>query len=567
MTRELPERLFFPVVVVLLLATAVAQFFSVISETQTWDEGNQLIGGYGFLMTGRYTHGLEHPPLAKVLFALSMLGLDEPLPARYDPKHDLEGVALGSDLLYYGSTPADALLLRGRLMAILLRSMLGLAIAFWARRWFSPGAAIAATWFFALDPNFLAHGRYIKNDVPLVLFFFAAVAVWGEFLVGGKRRDLRGAGVLAGLAVATKFSALLLGPIFLALSLLRRWQGARETPEAMPRGSPALVWATAGGTALLTIWACYALEIGHLTDFYIVAEHIPSGPFGEWLRRGLQRVPVPAPAMLLGLREVTRKSNEGLFTAYALGRHAVNLWYLSFVALLVKTPVATLAIFLCALAAAGGRIRRWHWYALLEQVRGADFSWFVLTLPPAIYLTAAIGSKGLNAGIRHLLPLYPFVFIFSAGVLWDGAAQIRRWGRPVMAVAGLLLLVESVSIYPHYLAFFNALCGGPAHGPEYLVDSNLDWGQDLKHLKTWLEARNISTACVVYHGMADPEYYRVPHGPVPAPGTELHPNCVLAISATLLYFPGSPYHDLIAKPPLDRIGYSIYVYDLRARPF
>jgi len=89
----------------------------------------------------------------------------------------------------------------------------------------------------------------------------------------------------------------------------------------------------------------------------------------------------------------------------------------------------------------------------------------------------------------------------------------------------------------------------------------------LKHLKTWLEARNISTACVVYHGMADPEYYRVLHGPVPAPGTELHPNCVLAISATLLYFPGSPYHDLIAKPPLDRIGYSIYVYDLRARPF
>jgi hypothetical protein len=559
--------LFFPVVVFLLLATAVAQFFSVISETQTWDEANQLIGGYGFLMTGRYTHGLEHPPLAKVLFALSLLGLDEPLPARYDPRHDLGGYELGSDLLYYGATPADTLLLRARLVAILLRSMLGLVTAFWARRWLSPGAAVAATWFFALDPNFLAHGRYIKNDVPLVLFFFAAVAVWGAFLVGGKRRDLWGAGILAGLAAATKFSALLLGPIFLALWLLRRWQRGRETAEAVPRVSPALSWATAGGAALVVIWACYAFEIGHLTDFYMVAGHIPSGPAGEFLRRVLQMVPVPAPSMLLGLKEVTRKSNEGLFTAYALGRHAVNLWYLSFVALLVKTPVATLAIFLCALAAAAGRIHRWRWQALLEQARAADFKWFVLSVPPAIYLAAAIGSKGLNAGIRHLLPLYPFLYIFSAGVLWDGAARIRRWGRPALAAAGLLLLVESVSIYPHYLAFFNALSGGPAHGPEYLVDSNLDWGQDLKHLKTWLEARNVSDACVVYHGMADPDYYRVPHGPIPAPGTELHPNCVLAISATLLYFPGSAYHALIAKQPMDRIGYSIYVYDLRERPF
>ncbi len=174
----------------------------------------------------------------------------------------------------------------------------------------------------------------------------------------------------------------------------------------------------------------------------------------------------------------------------------------------------------------------------------------------------------VNTGERHLLPIYPFVFVFVAAII----TRVSWRGRiPVVAALTALLIVESVRIYPHYLAFFNFGVGGPTSGPRYLLDSNLDWGQDLLKLRNYWLMRGKPKLCLLYFGTALPEYYGL-GGRVPMTweyAERESADCLAAVSATPLY-------DLYGKPgsmawlrgrqPIAKIGYSIYIYDLFKRP-
>jgi len=135
----------------------------------------------------------------------------------------------------------------------------------------------------------------------------------------------------------------------------------------------------------------------------------------------------------------------------------------------------------------------------------------------------------------------------------------------------VLLTAESASSYPNYLAFFNAAAGGPKAGPRYLLDSNIDWGQDVKKLRSWLHARNIESVCMFYFGNTGVEFYGIPMKYLPRTWeTEERErlDCVAAVSVTPLYglyVPRDSYAWLREKEPAARVGWSIYVYDLRKR--
>jgi hypothetical protein len=177
-------------------------------------------------------------------------------------------------------------------------------------------------------------------------------------------------------------------------------------------------------------------------------------------------------------------------------------------------------------------------------------------------------ASNINIGIRHLLPIYPFVFVLAGATLaaWSGKRKAM-----VLGVLGAALVAESLAIYPHYLAFFNVLSGGPANGPNLLVDSNLDWGQDVKKLKRYMDRHAIPRVCMAYFGTADLDYYGLPYDTLAHERTEaeaMSRDCVLAVSATLLegvYLPDDSFAWLRERKPTARVGYSIYVYDLRTR--
>jgi hypothetical protein len=217
------------------------------------------------------------------------------------------------------------------------------------------------------------------------------------------------------------------------------------------------------------------------------------------------------------------------------------------VVFVVKTPTATLLGVLLALLAAWRRPR-------------------IELLSPVIIYFAASMASGLNIGLRHLLPIYPFLFLLVGVALtaWTG-----KFGRILLLLIPAALMAESLAMYPHYLAFFNTVAGGPGAGPRYAVDSNIDWGQDVKKLKHWMDARGVRQICLCYFGKALPEYYGVQNVEPPQayePNNWKDLDCFTAVSVTPLvgvYTPRERFERLRRMQPVAKVGYSIYVYDLR----
>ena len=152
-------------------------------------------------------------------------------------------------------------------------------------------------------------------------------------------------------------------------------------------------------------------------------------------------------------------------------------------------------------------------------------------------------------------------------------------------------VVSSLLVYPHSLSYFNELAGGPAHGSEHLLDSNIDWGQDLLYLRDWLkehpEARPLQLA---YFGYFDPRVagieFELPpegrdeprrgHGPVGA-GDRPPPRLVRGerhhAARLRVFHPGRPrrlprsfalnsFSYFQRFRPVAHAGWSIYIYHI-----
>jgi hypothetical protein len=165
--------------------------------------------------------------------------------------------------------------------------------------------------------------------------------------------------------------------------------------------------------------------------------------------------------------------------AFLCGQIRVQGWWYYFpLAMLFKTPVATLTGLALAVAFWIGSARRW------AEARRDWRAVCALVVAPIIYLAAAMHGN-LNIGLRHIFPVYPFLFIFL-GVM--AAQACRRWPKTTPCVLVLLfagLIAETVAAYPDYIPFFNVAAGGSRGGLRLLSDSNLDWGQDLPALARW----------------------------------------------------------------------------------
>jgi hypothetical protein len=243
-----------------------------------------------------------------------------------------------------------------------------------------------------------------------------------------------------------------------------------------------------------------------------------------------------------------------------LGQHSKTGWWYYFpVAFAVKTPTAVLLLGVLALFALFRK-------ALFRKDK-LWFRWVVLILPPVAYFGLSMTS-GINIGIRHLLPIYPFLFAAAAAGFFH--LPFRRLTRAVLISAIVLLqIVEVSSIHPHYLAFFNQLSGGPMAGPSYLVDSNIDWGQNLKKLKRYMDEKGLNEVCLAYFGSGQVAYYGIREKHLPWTGDlqgRSEVDCIGVISVTLIhdvYLPAGSFEWLRQKTPVDHIGYSMWVYDLR----
>jgi hypothetical protein len=548
-----------------LLAAAVAlqaglSVDAMRGSSATFDEGAHLPAGYSYLTLGDHRLNPEQPPLVKLLAAVPLLTLEPRLETDDLAWREARQWEFGRRFLYRWND-ADRLLFRARIPMVALASCLVAAVILDARRRFGPVAAIAAALLAALSPDVLAHGPLVTTDVAFALFFFLAVLAAERLLERATPVRLVAAGLATGAAFATKFSAPVLLVVLAAFVLRAAWRGSRTGARGRIAGSLGSLAAVLG-LALLVVWGSYGFRRALSPDPAVAAElrgpllapqQGPlravfawagrSGVVPEDYARGLLFVTehsAARPTFLLGERR------DSAFPAYFA------------VTFLSKTPIPLLLLVALALARVPRLARR-----------DAFFLW----VPIAVYL-AATATRGLQIGHRHLLPIYPFLFL-AAG---EAAAVLARW-RPALG-AGLAALLAlwyaggTLALRPHYLAYFNELAGGPANGWRLLVDSNLDWGQDLKRLGDWTRAHHVAKLKLSYFGSADPGYYGIDSEALPgytAPHAthvtrEIRPGDWVAVSATNLQ---GVYLDAEDRPlmqrlralrPVARIGYSIFVY-------
>ena len=249
--------------------------------------------------------------------------------------------------------------------------------------------------------------------------------------------------------------------------------------------------------------------------------------------------------------------------AFLMGKISVGgFWYFFPVAFAVKTPIAILLLLVGGVGALIGLARR-----------GCDnFLTAAFVLLPIVVLLGAAMTTHINIGLRHILPIYPLVLLICAAAVVRAFAHSQTVGRVVAAVAIVATTAEVARAYPDTLTFFNAFAGGPEGGSRFLVDSSIDWGQDLKPLGEWMTAHNVAHINLAYFGTANPASYGINASELPGStfsfgaSTDVALPGYVAISATVqrgVYLPEASrriYASFDSRTPVAYAGHSIAIY-------
>jgi hypothetical protein len=551
--------------IVLVTFAVMFALLAVSSYTQksaTWDEPQHLTTGYLMWERGDFRTDPEHPPFLRLWAALPLLALDDIKleTAAIDHIPPSEWVAARQfefcHWFLYQQNDADRLLYRARFMIVLLGVGLGVMVFCWTRELLGFWPATIALGLYTLEPNILAHASLVTTDFGITCFMFGAVYFLWRWTQRPQAGNAAGFVAFTALSVVSKFTAVLLLPVAVVLLVVHAIRSQRALPAATLFGAAFVA-------AWIAVWAVYGFRYlpARSTDWrYRVQEDSIYGPRAPKLTTQLVQwaddhhlVPnAYAQGFLLGQIKAQARG------AYLMGKiSSTGWWYFFPAAFAMKTPVALLALLACGVVLC---CRRWQ------------TDWLFLLLPAVVVLGTAMSAK-LNIGLRHILPIYPFLIVVAGMATGKLLTHPRPAGRVLLGALGVAVALESALIWPDYLAFFNALVGGPRQGSRSLVDSNLDWGQDLKPLKRWMDREGVDFINLSYFGTADAAYYGIncqhlPGAPFFNAGQIGPPRLpgFVAVSATNLrgvYADEATrkfYEPLQNAEPVAVIGHSIFVY-------
>jgi hypothetical protein len=532
------------VLVVAFLAIGVARIVSTYHVfNQTWDEPAHVAAGMQWLDRGQYTYEPLHPPLARVMVALGPR-----LAGIRSAGHD--NVWLEGNSILYAGGRYDRNLALARLGVLPFFLLATLVVFAWARRIGDAADAVCAVLLFTTLPPVLAHAGIATTDMAVTATIALAAYCLTLWLGQPTRERSLLLGLTLGLALLSKLSALLFLPAAgVAVALCRRGEQRASEIGSAPNRTTRLRLTYAA--ALLTVWAGYRFAVGPLTAPQ--AAHASAVPAAWPSLDRLARAKVfPAPALFEGLGQLAAKNRAG-HKSYLLGEvRTTGWWYFFPVALAVKTPLPFL------LLTGIGIVVAWRAYSGSDRRRRLEPAAIALAI-----LVVCLPSR-INIGLRHVLPMYPFLAIV-AGMGVGGLWRAQRARPAARALAVLLVgwqLAASARAHPDYLAYFNELAG--RHPERILIDSDLDDGQDLKRLADTLRARRIPEVSLAYAGSAT----AAEHGLPPIHWLEPHQRVTGWVAASLYSIKlGSldrPGHDDFAwlerYQPVALVGQSIRLY-------
>lgn len=594
----------------------VLMFFSAWNDSATMDELAHIPAGYSYLTKQDYRLNPEHPPLIKDLAALPLLFLNLNFPTDKPAwTKDINGQwTMGSIFLYESGNDADKILRFSRFPIMLLAIFFGWILFRWARGLYGNRVALLTLFFYSFSPTFIAHSRYVTTDLAAAFGFFIGIVYFVKFLEWQNKKWILAAGAVLGIALLLKFSLFLLLPLYVIFGFLWVFLNHYEETKKLEfkkrffhlikewlkiAGKIFLIFLIAGAV----VWLVYEYHVWN----YPIEKQKADAEFTltSFGFRPLANLVIfmsdklflrPFSQYLLGLLMVVQRSSGGN-TAYFWGEVSATGWKLYFpIAYLLKEHLAFhLLALLAGLAAIITIVRskQKNFQNFLEWLKD-NFALTAGIIFIAVYWIQSILSP-LNIGVRHILPTLPFIYIlvsrqlirrlFSFEVseepknIWEVLKIIyRHYVRNVpkyliLFAAILWIFSATVFSFPYYLSYYNELAGGTKNGYKYIVDSNYDWGHDLKRLKFFVEKNEIPKIYLDYFGGGSPGYY---FGEKFVPWNSAKgappPNSWFAVSATFLqgarakpvkgFIVNSEdsYFWLKERTPVNRAGASIFIY-------
>ncbi|MFN0054110.1 MAG: glycosyltransferase family 39 protein [Planctomycetales bacterium] len=551
--------------------------------TVTHDEYWHLPAGLLAWKTGRFDFDQLNPPLTRLWGALPLLFTS----AEVDSQAAAKGLTeLGDQFLEQNRANYELYFTLARSMNVVWSLLTAWLLARWGRSVAGEWGSCLAVALWTCCPTVLANAALITPDMGGACLFFATLyAAWRMGGQTGWRRAL-GLGVLLGLAQLAKFTNVLLYPLVPMFWFVGRRDreptandarssggsagdsGAAPPPEPSGPGT----WKARLRSAICYLAVAYCtsgvvLNAGYLFrgsfrswgDYTFGSESLQpfSQPTGWW-----RHLPIPFPSDFVQGLDEQRRIMEGRHPVYLDGTLSL---------------VGFGEYFLCALAYKMPHAAQWLFaLALLFQLRPGKerVSWRregMFWLP--VLIMVGIGSSTrMQLGLRYVLPAFPFLHLLAAeSARW---VQWKRYRvRTVLVGLGVALLPLSLRHHPHHLAYFNEASGGPVGGRRHLLDSNLDWGQDLRELKRFLDDHQIDDVGLAYFGMLPPAsldiHYHLPP-PRPQPGwfavsvnfLQGRPHTIRNPDGSMRSVGVDEFGWLRGFVPVARVGHSIDVFHI-----
>ena len=560
-------------VAVLLLVIVLQLVLMARDNSATFDEPFHIYAGY---LQWKHGYVLLNPPLITSFFTLPLLGMNLPeppitsdLPGGGSTYDNLEFQG-GKALVFQNDT--NAILFRTRMTAMVFTVVLALLVFAAARDMFGVGAGLIALGLMAFDPTLMGHSALATLDAGNACLMFWAIYAFYRYVKSPTAWRLIATGVIVGLALAAKHSAILLFPTMGVLAIIEVvWRGKLELELAAPpvrAGRHALRLALAL-TVILAIsmtilWGSYGFR-------YAPGDAVP---FNPPMKTQLDRVPSALEGRLLGeidglhllpapytyaFANILRQAKS--YTSYLMGvayPHAV--WFYFPITLLIKSSLT----FLILLVISAGAVA----IGAVRLSRGILY----MGISALVFMAFAV-TGGMNIGVRHILPVYVFLSVPIAGASWSLMQRNRSWIYAVVA----LLVFQAGSVlhaYPAYISYTNEVFGGPANSYKYVSDSSSEWGQQLNAVRRYVDARGIKNCWFAYFNQAMMDFrsfgipctplltaeYQTPDTPPAIDGTVLISAAVLSGFETGTG-PLNPYGQFQKLKPAAVIDYGVFVYD------
>lgn len=620
-----------------LIIAALLMLNSSLRESAIVDELAHIPAGYSYLKFGDNRLNPEHPPLLKDLSAIPLvfLNLNFPIESNYWQQYINGQWDVGRVFLYESGNNADQIIQLARIFPIILTLLTAFLVYLLAKKFVGPYWALLPFILFSFSPLFLAHGHYVTTDIAAAFGAILIFLIVIPKMMQPSKKNLLVAGLFLGIAQLTKFSLLLFYPLIIIFILIWKIVQIIKQKKSHLTISPLKeILKTLGNIIIVFIISFGVIYLVYLPqninypiekqvyDTEQILYSFAGGPDPQletcrhWtgsisrqmrcvaeidIALSKNKITKPFAQYLLGALMVVERSTGGN-TGYFLGNISNSGWHEYFpIVFLIKEPIPSLILIFLAIfwsfknfiKSTIDNIKNKNWWTKLINWLSQNFLLFCILIFVIIYSIFSIRSP-LNIGYRHLTVIIPLIYILTADQIkkwWWGVKnnvdsqsifsllinfnQIKKIGIKTILILILIMwyIIEALIISPHFIAYFNEFVGGAKNGYKYVVDSNLDWGQDLKRLAKFVEENNINKIKLDYFGGGSPTYYlqeKFEHWQSAKGQPET--NSWLAVSLTFLQNsqgkpvpgfhinPKDTYNWLKDKNPTARIGYSIFVY-------